>query len=120
MILASLLVLWALWNRMSEPRVAPFDAAVRQRVVDADLDKMTPVQAWQAWIERYRPLAERGFTELQHPHAASIEQYVAKQRFLQKTLLAAAGAFAAAGIIAALWPRAETRRQGVKETRRIR
>jgi hypothetical protein len=118
LILATSLAFWALWSRLTEPRVAPFDADVRQRLVDEDVERMTPVQAWQIWIERYRPLAERGFSELQHPHAAAIEQLVAKRRFLQKTLLATAGVFAGIALITALWPQEKTRRQGDKETRR--
>jgi hypothetical protein len=105
LILATGLGLWALWSRWTEPYVAPFDAAVRRQLVDDGLATMTPVQAWQVWIERYRPLAERGFQEMEHQHAAAIDQYVAKQRFLQKSLLGVAGCFALVAVIAAVWPR---------------
>jgi hypothetical protein len=121
LILATTLAVWALWSRLTEPHVAPFDPRIREQRVEEDLEHMTPGQGWQVWIERYRPLAERGFSELQHPHAAAIEQFVAEQRFLQRMLLAAAGVFVVFAAIAALWPRAETsqtRRQGDKETRR--
>jgi hypothetical protein len=105
LILGAGLALWALWSRWTEPYVAPFDAAVRRQMVDDGLKKMTPVEAWQVWIDRYRPMAEHGIQVLAHQHAAAIDEYVAKQRFLQKTLLAIAGCFAAVAAIAAAWPR---------------
>jgi hypothetical protein len=118
LILAAVAGLWALWSRLREPYVAPFDAEVRRQVVERGLEELTPAQAWQQWIEWFRPLAERGFSELEHPHQANIDRYVAKERFLQKTLLAIAGVFVAVAVVAALWPRAKTRRRG-DETRRI-
>ena len=120
LILATGLALWALWSRWTEPYVAPFDPEVRQQLVDNSLERITPSQAWQVWIDRYRPLAERGFQEMEHQHAAAIDEYVVKQRFLQKTLLAIAGIFAVVAAIAAVWPRAaaERGRQGNKETKR--
>jgi hypothetical protein len=105
LILATALALWALWSRWTEPFVAPFDAAVRRQLVDDRLKTLTPVQGWQEWINRYRPLAETGFQEMEHPHAAAIDEYVAKQRFLQKTLLGVAGCVALVAVIAAVWPR---------------
>ena len=42
-----------------------------------------------------------GIQDLEHQHAAAIDEYVARQRFLQKTLLAIAGCFAAVAAIAA-------------------
>jgi hypothetical protein len=100
--------------------VEPFDASVHQQAVDRYLETITPAEGWRRWVEWYRPLAERGFTEMQHPHAAHIELYVAEQRFLQMTLLAVGGVFVAVAVIAAVWPREKTRRQGDKETRRVR
>jgi hypothetical protein len=122
LILATGLALWALWSRWTEPFVAPFDPVVRQQLVDDSLDRMTPLQGWQVWIERYRPLAERGFQEMQHQHAATIDEYVARQRFLQKALWVVAGCLTGAAVIAAVWPRQvdQRGRQGDKETRRMR
>jgi hypothetical protein len=117
LILAAVPALWALWSRLREPYVAPFDAEIRRQTVERGLDELTPAQAWQQWIEWFRPLAERGFSELEHPHQAAIERYVAKERFLQKTLLVIAGVFVAVAVVAMLWPRAKTR-LGDKETRR--
>jgi hypothetical protein len=109
LVLAAVPALWACWSRFSEPRIAPFDADIRRQVVDQGLKGMTPVEAWNLWVDRYRPMAEHGFAELQHPHAAAIEQYVAKQRFLQKTLLAVAGGLAAVALVAAVWKRPKAR-----------
>jgi hypothetical protein len=105
LILATCLALWALWSRWTEPFIAPFDPAVYQQRVDVSLERMTPLQGWQTWIERYRPLAERGFQELEHQHQAAVEAEVVRQRFLQKMLLGVAGCFGLVAVIAAIWPR---------------
>lgn len=110
LVLASLPAAWAIWSRLSEPTIEPFDAAVRRQVVDEGLDKLTPFAAWELWVARYRPLAESGFAVLEHPHTAQIEQFVTKQRFLQKVLLAVAGILAGTAAVAALWPNAVQRR----------
>jgi hypothetical protein len=110
LILATLPTLWALWSRLSEPRVEPFDPEIREQVVDRGLQNLTPAQAWQQWVEWFRPLAERGFGELEHPHEAEIARYVAKERFLQRTLLAITGVFGAVALAALLWPRSGNQR----------
>lgn len=123
LILAVGLAVIGLWNRVTEPTVPKFDAAAQQQAraaVEVGLKTMTPAQAWQRWVEVYRPLAERGFSVFESPAVAAIEQYVAKRRFLQKTLLSLAATCAAVAVIAAIWPRAETRRQGNKGTRKMR
>jgi hypothetical protein len=118
LILATALAIWALWSRLTELRVEPFDANVHQQAVDRYLETITPAEGWRRWVEWYRPLAERGFTEMQHPDAAHIELHVGEQRFLQMMLLAVGGVFVAVAVIAAVWPGEKTRRQGDKETRR--
>ena len=112
LVLAAVLAVMALWSWITEPVIAPFSAAGRQQAVEEGLKTMTPEQSWHLWVERYKPLAEQGFTEFEHPHAAAIEQQIAKQRFFQRMLLAAAGVFVAVAALAAFWPRARTRRQG--------
>jgi hypothetical protein len=111
LLLAAILAIIALWNRLTEPVVAPFDATARERFVEDGLKKMTPVQAWRSWIESYRPLAEHGFSVYQNPMTAAIEAEVARRRFLQKTLLVVAATLAAIAILAAFWPRASARRR---------
>jgi hypothetical protein len=118
-ILAGVLVLIALWSRVTEPTIAKFDPGIRTQGVEEGLKGMTPLRGWQLWIEVYRPLAERGFFEFVDPHAPVIEQQIAKKRFLQWTLLVAAAVCAALAGVVALWPR-EISRQGDKATRRSR
>ncbi len=119
LILAALLAAIALWSRFNEPSVAEFNPAARLQAVDIGLDEMTPVQAWQMWVELYRPMAERGFVIIEDPHKPAIEQYVARQRFFQKSLLIVAAVCLAIALAAALWPRGRpTKRHGDKETRR--
>jgi hypothetical protein len=105
LILAAVLVSVALWNRFSEPAVPQFDPAARLQSVDRGLESMTPAQAWQMWVELYRPMATRGFAIIEDPHKPAIEQHIAKQRFFQKTLLVAAAIFAVVALATILWPR---------------
>lgn len=109
-VLAGTLAAWAIWSRLLEPTIEPFDAAVRGQVVDEGLEKLTPFAAWELWVARYRPLAETGFAVFEHPHSAQIEQFVSKQRFLQKVLLIAAAVLSGAAAITALWPHPVPRR----------
>jgi hypothetical protein len=113
-VLAVALLAVALWSRLSEPSVPEFSPSARLQSVDTALDTMTPVQAWDLWITLYRPMAERGLAVMEDPHKPAIEQYVAKKRFFQKTMLIAAGACAAVAAIAAVWPK----KNQLRETRR--
>ena len=117
--LAALLAAIALGIWITEPMIPSF-AVGREHAVEHGLKTMTPARGWHLWIEVYKPLAERGFSEIVHPHTAAIEANIAKRRFLEKTLLSAAGVFLAVAAIAALWPKGQTRRQGSKVTRSAR
>ena len=110
LILAVILVAVALWSRFREPVVPEFDPQARLQSVDSALEEMTPVEGWQLWIDLYRPLAERGFARIEDPHKPAIEQYIARRRFFQKTLLALAALSIAVALAAALWPRRTPRR----------
>ena len=115
--LAALLGAIALGIWITEPTVPSFTAG-RAAAVEQGLQTMTPAQGWHLWIEVYKPLAERGFSEIVHPHTAAIEANIAQRRFLEKTLLSAAGVFVAVAVLAAFWPQGQTGRQGDKEKRR--
>jgi hypothetical protein len=104
-ILALVLAAVALWNRFTEPAIPIFDPAARLQAVDDSLEKLTPLQGWQMWVDLYRPLATRGFANLEDPNKRAIEQHIARRRFFQKTLLVAAAVCAAAALAATLWPR---------------
>ena len=74
LILAAGLALWALWSRVTEPRIAPFDAVAHQQMIDDGLKTMTPAEAWQLWIDWYRPMAiTRPIEVMEHQHAAAID-----------------------------------------------
>jgi hypothetical protein len=109
-ILAAVLVSFALGSRFYEPAVPEFDPEARLQAVDRGIEAMTPVQGWQMWVELYRPMAERGFAIIQHPHKAAIERDIAQRRFFQKTLLIVAAVFVALALTAALWPRSTRQR----------
>jgi hypothetical protein len=104
LILATVLGIAALWSRITEPAVQEFDPIVRSSGVEEGLKTMTPLEAWQLWVEYYRPMGERGFSKFLNRDAPIIEQQIAERRFLQRTLLATAAAFIALAGIIALWP----------------
>jgi hypothetical protein len=104
LIFAFMLLVVALWNRLSEPSVPEFDPETRRQAVDEALKDLTPAQGWRMWVELYRPMAERGFALIENPHKPAIEQYIARRRFFQKTMLAAGVFCAAVAIAAILWP----------------
>ena len=106
-VLALLLVLIAAAVRFNEPVLPEFDAASRNRNVDQGLETVTPVEAWEMWIDRYLPLAESGFREIENPYEGPVNAYIARQRVIQTALVGAAAALAVAAIVALLWPRAK-------------
>ena len=116
--IAVILAAVALGSWLTEPTVPSFTAG-RDRSVDEALKTITPAQAWTLWITLYRPLAERGFSDIVHTQAAAVEAIIAKRRFLQMTLLSVAAVFVALAALAAFWPRAQTRRQGGKGAKRV-
>jgi hypothetical protein len=110
LILAAALGGFAAVNRLTEPRLPEFSPATQLSLVDQQLERMTPVQAWQLWVGQYRPLAEQGFTPMQSPHEPAIRAEIARRRFLRKVVLSLAGVCAALALVAAVWPAAKTRR----------
>lgn len=104
LIIAGLLTAYALWNRFTEPAVPKFDAKYRSQKVNEGVERLTPLDAWNLWVEHYRPMADRGFEVFQHPHQTAIEDHVASRRMLQATLLITAGVIVAVSLtIAFLW-----------------
>lgn len=108
-ILAAIPGLVALWSRLTEPKVATFEPAAYTRNVEERLKMISPLQAWQLWVQHYRPMGDHGFFEFVDSRTAAIQQEVAKRRFLQRTLLITAAVFAVFAAIAAFWPRARAR-----------
>ena len=60
--------------------------------IDRGLDAVTPVELWQRWIDIYRPMADRGLSRFESPATPAIAKEISDRRFLQKSLLAVAGA----------------------------
>jgi hypothetical protein len=103
LILAGLLAAGAFWSRFTEPKLPEYDPGAHSRLVDQGLDKMTPAQAWQAWIQEYRPLAENGLAVLESPHTPAIRAAIAQKRFSQRVMLSLAAIFATGALVLALW-----------------
>ena len=117
LLIAGVLAAIAAWSRFNEPVVRPFNPEAHTGQMERQIDALTPEQAWQVWVYEYKPLAEEGFTEMEDRQEPLIRAEIARRRFFQRVLLILAGVFVAVALIAALWPRSQTRRQGDRETR---
>jgi hypothetical protein len=106
LILAALVASYAAWNHYSEPVVPQFDPSVRSAAVEKGLEKMTPTESWDLWVQVYRPLADKGFGVFEYPHKAALEEHIAQRRVLQATLLIVAAVLAITSLcIAYFWPK---------------
>lgn len=99
----------AAWSRWGEPTLPEFNPTTHIGQMNRNIDALTPVQAWQWWVEVYKPLAEVGFAEMKHPYENAIRADIDRRRFFQKVTLILAGVFGAIGLTAAFWPRARTK-----------
>jgi hypothetical protein len=108
-VLAGLLGGLSLWSWLNEPAVPTFDAAVYSHNVEHEVNRWTPVEAWQNFIDVYRPMAEQGFAVMESPDTPAIRTEIAKQQFYRKVMLAAVGVIAAAAFALLLWPVAKRR-----------
>jgi hypothetical protein len=94
------------WSWYTQPKVPVFDAAFYQDKFVADrLSKMTPTQSWHAWIEYYKPLAERGFPILESADRGRIENIIAERESLRRTLWIFAAIAVATAAAAVFWPK---------------
>lgn len=107
LIAAGLLASVALWNRLSEPEVPEFQPLAQAERVEHDLKTLTPLDAWKTWILVYRPLAEHGFVPMQNRNEPAIRAAIARNRFLQATMLSIAGVCLALSALIAFWPAAK-------------
>jgi hypothetical protein len=85
---ASLAVAAVKWrNRPAEPVFNPVSWTDH---TDRGISELTPVAAWRAYYEAYRPLAAMGFVEFEHPAAQTIEQDIDSRRWMRNVLLSVA------------------------------
>ncbi len=102
LIVAAALLAWGAWIWWTGPVIPTFDPATRQCAVEEQIK--TPAGAWEAWIDYYRPMAERGIPIFRVGNAADIEIRIAHARFLRWMLWAIAGVFAIVAISVRFWP----------------
>ena len=105
LILASALAIVNAWSWFTQPKVPEFDPVAYQAGVEQHLNKMTPTQSWQWWIEYYKPMAERGFSNLELGNRALIERTIAERQSLRRTLWIVAAIAVAIAAAAAFWPK---------------
>jgi hypothetical protein len=118
LILASLLAGYALWNRLTEPRIPKFDAEQQLKMVNENLEKMSPVDVWNRWIGVYQSLPSTGFRVFEYQNADTLQREIDNRRILQTALLITAALIAAASLALALFSSKQTRRQVDNKIRR--
>jgi len=105
LILAGALTIANAWSRFTQPKVPEFNPVNYQAGVEQRINKMTPTQSWQWWIEYYKPMAERGFSNLELANRGLIEAIIAERQSLRRTLWIVAAIAAAIAAAAAFWPK---------------
>jgi hypothetical protein len=101
LILASLLLMAAGASRYSEHPLPQFHPEAQTQMVDQWLAKKSPSELWLIWTENYRRLGLTGFTVMEDPRTASIQQDIDQRRRIQLALVALASVCVAVAIV--LW-----------------
>ena len=105
LILTATLIVTNIWNWWTQPQVPHFDPVSHERAVDEHLKSLTPANAWLAWIDYYRPMAERGFPLFEPSNKADVERQIVHRQFLRRTLWIAVAVLAAIAATTAFWPK---------------
>jgi hypothetical protein len=101
LIFATLSLLGAAASRYSEHPLPQFHSEAQIKMVDQFLTKKSPAELWLIWTENYRRLGHAGFTAMEDPRTAPVQQDIDQHRRIQLVLVAVAGVFVVAAI--ALW-----------------
>lgn len=107
LLLAAALAAGAGWFTATEPEAPPeFDAASRDAVVEADLEKMAPVDLWSLYLYRYAPMMTNGMQVAPNPGQEYAQRLVDRNRMNRDLCLYGAGGVLALSLGAfALLPR---------------
>ncbi len=106
LLFAGVLALINAWSWFTQPKVPVFDPEVYQHnVVEHRLQAMTPSDGWNWWVSYYKPLAERGFSNLEFADRARIEATIAERSSLRRTLWVLAATAVGIAAAAAVWPK---------------
>ena len=109
MLAATCLVLAGV-SRYAERPVPQFDPLVQTQYVDRQVENLSPLGAWQVWLDSYQSLATQGFEVITHPNAEAMQQDLDWHRWMQKLLLAAAAVFGVAAAVIGIMGRGRTSR----------
>jgi hypothetical protein len=99
LLLAAVCLIAAAASRSSEQPVPTIDPVVRTTLVDKQVSAMTPLQAWQSWIESYQSLATTGFEVYKHPATDAMQQNLDWHRWIQWSALGLAAVCVAAAVV---------------------
>jgi hypothetical protein len=93
LLVAAALAAGAGWFAAAEPAPpAPPDLVARLASVERQLDAMSPAALYRLYTDVYKPLADRGFQEVQTPADAATLRRIDECRLYRNVLLGAAGA----------------------------
>jgi hypothetical protein len=108
LILVGALTIINTWSWYTQPEMPVFDPVAYQRdVIGQRLKTLTPTQSWQLWIEYYKPMAQRGFSNLEFANRALIERIIAERQSFRRTLWIVVGIALFVAVAALLWPKSQ-------------
>jgi hypothetical protein len=100
LLLAAVCLVLAGLSKYSEQPLPTIDPVARTASVDKQVGAMTPLEAWQVWINSYQSLATTGFEVYKHPASAAMEMNLDWHRAIQWSALGLAAVFlATAGVL---------------------
>ena len=105
LLLAAVCLIVAAASRYSERPIPTIDPVVRTTLVDKQVSAMTPLQAWQSWIESYQSLATTGFEVYKHPATDAMQQNLDWHRWIQWSALGLAAVFVVVAVVGWMVPK---------------
>ena len=95
---------YGLWSWLTEPTPPIFDPVRTAKIIEKNINELTPAKAWRRSVEVYRPLAEQGFSEFEHPATAGIRATITQRRLVSKLLAIPAALCLLIALAALFWP----------------
>jgi hypothetical protein len=79
--------------RLTEVPLPTIDPVKYSASVDQLVSNMTPLEAWERWVDTYQPLATTGFEIYRHPASAAIQLNLDWHRWIEWVALGLAAVF---------------------------
>jgi hypothetical protein len=83
LLLAAACLVAAVMSRLSEQPVPTIDPVQYTASVNQLVSNMTPLQAWERWVDTYEPLTPTGFNVYKHPATDEMQQHLTWHQWIQ-------------------------------------